>query len=58
MKRVLTCLTMILWLLSVVKAQTVSHYEYWTDDNYADRTTVVATGSEVTLSVSTEQLAA
>ena len=29
---------MLLWLLSVVKAQTVSHYEYWTDDNYADRT--------------------
>ena len=58
MKRVLTCLIMLLWLLSVVKAQTVSRYEYWTDDNYADRTTVEATGSEVTLSVSTEQLAA
>ena len=58
MKRVLTCLTMLLWLLSVVKAQTVSRYEYWTDDNYADRTTVEATGSEVTLSVSTEQLTA
>ena len=58
MERVLTCLIMLLWLLSVVKAQTVSHDEYWPDDNYADRTTVETTGSEVTLSVSTEQLAA
>lgn len=53
MKRLITSLTILLLLLSVIQAQTLSQYEYWTDDNYNGRVTVEATSGEVMLSINT-----
>lgn len=57
MKRLITSLTILLLLLSAVEAQTVSQYEYWTDDNYDGRVTAETTGGDIMLSVSIEQQA-
>ncbi len=57
MKRLTASLALLL-LLTMAYAQDISSYEYWTDDDYASRTTVEATSSEVMLSVSTAQMAA
>lgn len=58
MKRVITGLSLLLLLLCGAKAQSISQYEYWTDDDYANRSIVAATGSDITLTVSTDGLTA
>ncbi len=58
MKRAITGLSLLLLLLCGAKAQSISQYEYWTDDDYASRKVSSATGGDVSLSVSTEMLEA
>lgn len=47
MKRVITSLSLLLLLLCGATAQSISQYEYWTDDDYASRTVGSATGIPV-----------
>ena len=56
MKRVITGLSLLLLLLCGATAQSISQYEYWTDDDYANRKVSSATGSDISLTVSTETL--
>ena len=56
MKRVITSLSLLLLLLCGATAQSISQYEYWTDDDYANRKVSSATGSDISLTVSTETL--
>lgn len=56
MKRVITGLSLLLLLLCGATAQSISQYEYWTDDDYASREVSSATGGDVSLTVSTETL--
>lgn len=56
MKRRITCLSVLLLALCGAYAQDISRYEYWTDDDYANRSIVEAEGSEITLTVSTDGL--
>lgn len=58
MKRVITSLSLLLLLLCGATAQSISQYEYWTDDDYASRTVGSATGNDVLLNVSTATLEA
>ena len=58
MKRVITCLSLLLLLLCGATAQSITQYEYWTDDDYASREVSSATGSGVSLTVSTAALEA
>lgn len=56
-KRVV-CLSLLLLALCGVYAQSISQYEYWTDDGYATRSVVDAGASDVSLTVSTATLGA
>ena len=56
MKRRITCLSILLLALCGAYAQDISRYEYWTDDDYANRSIVEAEGSDITLTVSTDGL--
>ena len=47
---------MLLLLLSGGYAQTLSQYEYWTDDDYANRNSLAVTGDDVKFSISTSSL--
>ena len=58
MKRVITCLSLLLWWLCGAVAQDISQYEYWTDDDYASRSVVNSSGGNISMQVSTEQLSA
>lgn len=58
MKRVITCLSLLLWWLCGAVAQDISQYEYWTDDDYASRSVVNSSGGDISMQVSTEQLSA
>jgi len=58
MKRVITGLSLLLLLLCGATAQSISQYEYWTDDDYASRRVVDSSGDDVSLNVSTEGLSA
>ena len=58
MKRVITSLSLLLLLLCGAAAQSISQYEYWTDDDYASREVSVATGGDVSLTISTATLEA
>ena len=58
MKRVITCLPLLLWWLCGAMAQDISQYEYWTDDDYASRSVVNSSGGDISMQVSTEQLSA
>ena len=57
MKRVV-CLSLLLLALCGVYAQSISQYEYWTDDGYATRSVVDAGAGDVSLTVSTAALGA
>ena len=57
MKRVITSLTLLL-LLCGAYAQSISKYEYWTDDDYASRSVVNSSGGEISLSIATDKLSA
>ena len=56
-KRVV-CLSLLLLALCGVYAQSISQYEYWTDDGYATRSVVDAGAGDVSLTVSTSELGA
>lgn len=56
-KRVV-CLSLLLLALCGVYAQSISQYEYWTDDGYATRSVVDAGADDVSLTVSTATLGA
>ena len=56
MKRRITSLSILLLTLCGVYAQDISLYEYWTDDDYANRSIVEAVGSDITLTLSTDGL--
>ncbi len=56
-KRVV-CLLMLLLALCGVYAQSISQYEYWTDDGYATRSVVDAGAGDISLTVSTTELGA
>ena len=56
MKRVITSLSLLLLLLCGATAQSISQYEYWTDDDYASRSVVDSSEDDVSLNVSTEGL--
>jgi len=58
MKRVITSLSLLLLLLCGAQAQSITQYEYWTDDDYASRTTVSSSGGDISLSINTASLAA
>ena len=58
MKRVITSLSLLLLLLCGATAQSISQYEYWTDDDYANRKVSSATGGDILLTVSTVTLEA
>lgn len=58
MKRVITSLSLLLLLLCGATAQSISQYEYWTDDDYANRTVSSTTGDDISLTISTETLEA
>lgn len=58
MKRVITGLSLLLLLLCGATAQSISQYEYWTDDDYANRTVSSTTGDEISFTISTETLEA
>ena len=53
MKRVITGLSLLLLLLCGATAQSISQYEYWTDDDYANRKASIATGSDISRNVRT-----
>ena len=57
MKRVITSLTLLL-LLCGAYAQSISKYEYWTDEDYASRSVVNSSGCEISLSIATDKLSA
>lgn len=56
--RRLISLSMLALMLGSAQAQDISRYEYWTDDNYAGRSVVTASDSDITLGVSTDGLSA
>ena len=56
MKRVITSLSLLLLLLCGASAQSISQYEYWTDDDYASHEVCTGTGSDISLTVSTTML--
>ena len=56
MKRVITGLSLLLLLLCGATAQSISQYEYWTDDDYASQKVIAVTGGDVSLTVSTATL--
>ena len=58
MKRVITILSLLLLLLCGAVAQSISQYEYWTDDDYASRSVVNSGSSNISLDVSTATLSA
>lgn len=58
MKKGQVCLLLLLLALCGLNAQSISQYEYWTDDDYAARSVVDASVNEITLSISTETLGA
>ena len=58
MKRVITCLSLLLWWLCGAVAQDISQYEYWTDDDYASRSVVSSSGGNISMEVNTAQLSA
>ena len=58
MKRVITSLSLLLLLLCGAYAQDISQYEYWTDDDYANRSVVSSSGGNVSFDVSTSSLSA
>lgn len=43
MKRILFCLVLILWTQAIF-SQSITHYRYWFDDNFAGRTLVAVSG--------------
>lgn len=57
MKRVITCLSLLL-LLCGAYAQSISKYEYWTDDDYASRSVVNSSGGDISLDIPTDNLSA
>ena len=58
MKRVIASLSLLLLLLCGATAQSISQYEYWTDDDYASRSVVSSSGGDVSLTISTATLEA
>ena len=56
-KRVV-CLSLLLLAFCDIYAQSISQYEYWTDDEYATRSVVDAGASDISLTISTETLGA
>ncbi|MBO4593765.1 MAG: InlB B-repeat-containing protein [Bacteroidaceae bacterium] len=58
MKKGIACLLFLLLALCGLKAQSISQYEYWTDDDNATHSVVNAGASEISLRISTESLAA
>ena len=58
MKRVITSLSLLLLLLCGAQAQSISQYEYWTDDDYASRKVSSWMGGEVSLTINTASLKA
>lgn len=57
MKRVITSLSLLL-LLCGAYAQSISKYEYWTDDDYASRSVVNSSGGDISLDIPTDNLSA
>ena len=57
MKRVITCLSLLLLTIDV-KAQNITQYEYWTDDDYSNRLSVSSSDGNVALNIETETLTA
>lgn len=58
MKRVITSLSLLLLLLCGAYAQSISKYEYWTDDDYAHRIVVNSSGGNISLDIPTDNLSA
>ncbi len=58
MKRVITSLSLLLLLLCGANAQSITQYEYWTDDVYASRSVVSSSDGSISMNVSTETLTA
>lgn len=58
MKKGIVCLLLLLLVLCGLNAQSISQYEYWTDDGYAARSVVNAGAGDVSLTVSTATLGA
>lgn len=56
MNKRIVCLLLLLMILRGLHAQSISKYEYWTDDDYASRSEVTSSGGEVSLTVSTAAL--
>ena len=56
-KRVV-CLSLLLLALCGVYAQSISQYEYWTDDGYATRSVADAGAGEISLTINTATLGA
>lgn len=56
-KRVV-CLSLLLLAFCDIYAQSISQYEYWTDDEYDTRSVVDAGASDISLTISTETLGA
>ena len=58
MKKGIVCLLLLLLAFCGLNAQSISQYEFWTDDDYAARSVVDAGASDVSLTISTATLGA